>query len=45
MIHKDTKATGYCRMTSSNELEAYRALVYQIGFPIGSPYVATTNEF
>ncbi len=44
MIHKDTKANGYCRMTASTKIKTIGDFVLQIGFPIGSPYALAFNE-
>jgi len=44
IIHEDVKANDQCRMTTSPELKEFVSVTYQIGFPIGSPYVPAFNE-
>lgn len=44
IIREDTKANGRCRITSSPDLEDFKSVVLQMGFPIGSPYVPIFDE-
>jgi len=45
IIYHDTKAHGRCRLTISDELEAYNQLPFQMGFSIGNPIAPAFDEY
>ena len=45
ITYHDAKAQGRCRLTISNELEAYNQLPFQMGFPIGNPIAYAFDEY
>ncbi len=45
IIYQDTKTNGYGRMIVYAELAHYNHLLYQMGFPIGSPIASAFNRY